>query len=128
MALRGHPRYGEAIRVIRHYDSIKGDYCVAEYEREPGKRYYLPAKWLSRLPVAAAPKPANNTIAFSTRALSKMVDLIESQNQNWRVSKSNEETGCNQQADMGASSEPTENTTEPLSVLPDPKDDRRHSS
>ena len=128
MALRGHPRYGESIKILQRYSRLKENYCVAEYEAEPGRRYYLPEKWLSRVPVPSAPEPTGNTIVFSMSALHKMVQLIESQNQRWRVSKSDERKESNKSADLGASAKAAENTTEPSSVFPDPKDGRRNST
>jgi hypothetical protein len=60
-------------------------------------------------------------------ALHKMVQLIESQNQGWRVRKNDERKDSNEPADLGASTKAAENTAEPMSVFPDPKDGRRNS-
>ena len=128
MALRGHPRYGESIKVLRRYSRLKKNYCIAEYESEPGRRYYLPEKWLSRVPPPSVPEPTGNTIVFSMSALHKMVQLIESQNQRWRVSQSDEGKESNKPADLGTSAKAAKNTTEPLPVFPDPEDDRRNSA
>lgn len=126
MALQGHPRYGESLKIHRRYDRLGENYCVAEYEAEPEKRYYLPEKWLLPIPPSATPKPTDNTIVFSMRALHKMVQLIDSQNQRWRVRNSDKGKEDNKPADLGASAQAEENTTEPLSVFPDPQGGRRN--
>ena len=88
----------------------------------------MPEKWLSRVPPPSLPKPTDNTIVFSMSALHKMVQLIGSQNQRWRVSQSDEGKESNKPADLGTSAKAAKNTTEPLPVFPDPEDDRRNSA
>ena len=126
IAMPTHPQYGQAVRVIRQFQADHRIWYQIEDVAHPGFSVQILASWLSASPVSApVTEPNQAFIVLPVSALDKLVQMILSQNQLWRVDHhdASDERAGPAAVDADPPGEPP--SPEPPSVLHGPQPDRR---
>ena len=104
-------------------------WCLIEDLSHPGFQIQIQTHWLSSTrPSEAQPQTKQSPIILPLSALDKLVQMILSKNQLWRVDKNDTASAQSASSPVASAATQKQTPTRPLSLLHGPQADRRDES
>jgi len=126
IAWPSHPQFGSAVRVFRQFQADNQTWCLLEDLSHPGFQIQIKAQWLSSTrPSEPQPQAKQSPIILPLSALDKLVQMILSKNQLWRVDKDDEAIAQSESTPVASTATRKQITNKPLSLLHGTQPDRR---